>query len=148
MAFPLQNHWGSDLRRVRLWHQNKSVGLHIFRKCLQFWTKIGITLDCLTLGVFHKLCLFLIVRFEKYVITNILVSMSLPDESQILTPCGFWPYQKWNFVFSDGWNVVKRQQYPFFGFQSTVLCRFHKTNKEISVIQHIHFIKIKINSPF
>lgn len=42
-----------DLGLARLSRQNDNVGLLIFRKCFQFWAKIGITLDCLIPSIFH-----------------------------------------------------------------------------------------------
>ena len=42
---------------MRLWYENqkKLIGLHIFCWCLQFWTKIGITFDCIILSTLHIL---------------------------------------------------------------------------------------------
>ena len=44
-----------------------TVDLHTIRKCLQFWTKIGITLDFLIPSISLLLFSFLFVWFEKYV---------------------------------------------------------------------------------
>lgn len=89
---------GKDLGLVWLWHQNKNVGLLTFHRCLKFWTKIGIMLECLIYDIFHLFFSFL---FDYVCSKNFLTQLEvkfyiftwLHSEKTMISNFIFWfPY--------------------------------------------------------